>query len=202
VTLAMVFDVEAVGLHGEGFAVGWVTIDLDSEAPLPWEAAPLGPLKDAKIHACPSSYARGTREGLLWVDENCKFMALDSNPRVVREHFWSAWAEAKERRAQLWADVPWPVEANFLSECVKDGRGDRDWKGPYPLYDVATLLTFTGIDRAKLPRLPSELPEHNPLLDAMHSARLLKAAWCWRKLAAGSFPWDPRRGPDPLGNSG
>jgi hypothetical protein len=73
--------------------------------------------------------------------------------------------------------VPWPVEAHFLSECVADRPQEREWQGPYPLLDVASVRLAAGLDPlATVDRLPSELPAHDPLADSRQSARLLVEA--------------------------
>ena len=72
------------------------------------------------------------------------------------------------------ADCCWPVEANFLAQCIADNK-QRTGDGPYPLLDVSSFLVATGSDPLKqYPRLPNELPAHNPLADARQSARLLR----------------------------
>ena len=74
------------------------------------------------------------------------------------------------------ADCAWPVEANFLSACVKLNHKEREWQGPYPLHDLASVLLALGADAlAVTERLPDELPAHHPLMDARQSARQLVA---------------------------
>lgn len=73
-----------------------------------------------------------------------------------------------------WADCGWPVEANFLSACVKDDWGDRCWQGPYPLMEIATVLQMAGLDPlGKYDRQPDEMPVHDPTSDARQSGRML-----------------------------
>ena len=169
----VVFDVESIGLHGEGYAVGWVVIDES------------GRELEARREACPTSEARGYDTGRSWVRDNCPPLpATRSTPQDVRAEFWAAWTRWKARGAVLVADCGWPVEARFLITCVEDARpavrgrsmasGGRDFGGPYPLHDLASMLLVAGIDPlTKRDRLPGELPEHDPLADARQSARLL-----------------------------
>jgi hypothetical protein len=172
--LFMVFDVESVGLHGEGFAVGWVVVDRTGKE-----------LAEGRSD-CYQERARGSRSGREWVLENVPFRhCVDGyHPVHVREAFWIAWTEWKARGAVLAADCPWPVEARFLAACVDDAiplvRGERPddgrrgWGGPYPLIDVASVRLTVGFDPLGVDgRLPSELPVHDPLADARQSARLL-----------------------------
>jgi hypothetical protein len=179
----MVFDVESVGLHGEGFAVGWVVVDS------------AGVEHEAGRFACHPMYAKGTKAGREWVKDNVPECpethtgAAASPPRAVRGAFWAAWLRWKARGAVLAADVPWPVEARFLAACVDDVRpvvrggpvladSPREWEGPYPLVDVASVRLAAGLDPiGTADRRENETPAHDPLADARQSARLLVEAF-------------------------
>lgn len=164
--LYMVFDVESVGLHGEGFAVAWVVVDRQ------------GKRVATACYSCAPAAAAGDDAGREWVAENVHVppVGLCRSPRHVRDEFWRAWAFAKQepRGATLWADCCWPVEARFLAACVDDDPEARRWDGPYPLHDIATLRLAAGFDPlATVGREADELPAHDPLMDARQSARLL-----------------------------
>ena len=161
-TRRMVFDVESIGLHGEGFAVGYAILDGDKLVSEAW------------AHCSPDE-AVGTDEGREWVKQNCPWaqwaVALipeeyglpksrfRRTPRDVRNWFWSKWIHEKEDHGtELWADVAWPVEARFLVACVEDLRSahnyltgeplrryqlhpsSRCWEGPYPLLDADSYI--------------------------------------------------------------
>lgn len=165
-TYKMVFDVESVGLHGEGYAVGYVVVD------------PQGVEVDNGAASCPSCEADGALDDREWVEANVDphlGEPTHSGPQAVRSWFWSKYQDWKTKVGlELWTDCGWPVEANFLSACVADKAEDRKWAGPYPLLDVAVALKSVGVDPlGTYSRLPSELPAHNPLADARQSARLL-----------------------------
>jgi hypothetical protein len=159
----MVFDVESIGLHGEGFAVGWVVVDH------------AGAEHAHGLLCCDPLYAEGHRNNLAWVQENVPSMEPTAiSPYGVREDFWAQWLAWKAKGAVLVADCAWPVEARFLAECVDAARITREWEGPYPLHDLASVLLALGRDPlATNERLPDELPAHHPLNDARQSARLL-----------------------------
>lgn len=159
----LVFDVESIGLHGEGFAVGWVVVDKDRN------------ILDSGLRSCPSSAARGSKEGHEWVRDHVPDMRPSHTaPWMVRTAFWREWQRWKVEGALLVADCAWPVEARFLAQCVDDDPLNRTWDGPYPLHDLASILLARGLDPLKKnEREPNELPEHNPLCDATQSARLL-----------------------------
>lgn len=162
----MVFDVESVGLHGEGFSVGWVVVDADEKR-----------IVTSAQYACDPARANGTDESREWLAKNVPVPRQGyncSSPRGVRDEFWRAWQYGKKLGALLVADCCWPVEARFLAACVDDDPKEREWGGPYPLHDVASILLANGVDPMKKhERHPDELPEHDPMADARQSARLL-----------------------------
>lgn len=159
--MKMIFDVESNGLHGEGFAVGWVLLDENgNEIANGYEACP------PEGHVDP------------WVEENVLPRlpgTTQDTANAVRSAFWQAWMTAKSQGATLWADCGWPVEANFLSACVADSSS-RQWEGPYPLHEIASIFEAAGWDAAaKHERLENETA-HHPTGDARQSARLLRKA--------------------------
>lgn len=159
----LVFDVESIGLHGEGFAFGYVVINSKGEK------------LEEGIRSCPSDVAQGTSSNRHWVLNNIKPLPItDRSTKAVREAFWSVWMKWKDKKTALIADCAWPVEARFLMACVDDRSADREWLGPYPLHELASFLVAAGKDPlAVTNRLPEELPAHNPLNDARQSARQL-----------------------------
>jgi hypothetical protein len=176
-SLFMVFDVESIGLHGQGFAVGWVVVNR------------MGVELEANRLACNPIAAAGDKEGREWVAANvppipvsrldhmtpelAEMFAIKS-PGGVRYGFWSRWLHWKGQGAVLAADCCWPVEARFLVECVEDDPVARRWLGPYPLIDIASIRLAKGLDPLGTEeRRPDELPVHDPLADARQSARLL-----------------------------
>jgi hypothetical protein len=176
----LVFDVESVGLHGEGFAVGAVEIDegggvvAEHRFSCPATRALTGyPSEDKRHLAWIREHVPGERAGDASNYHNCRSSC------EVRDRFWAVWQEfCATGGGYLAADVPWPVEARFLSECVDDDLVRRNWKGPYPLIDIASVRLAAGLDPlGTCERLPDEQPEHDPLCDARQSARLLLEAF-------------------------
>lgn len=161
-TLYMVFDVESIGLHGEGFAVGYVVVNDRGER-----------LEDGYA-ACSPDAASGTDEGRAWVKENVPPLEqFLSTPVGVRDCFWGTWQHWKERGALLVADCAWPVEARFLAACVDDHPDPRYWEGPYPLHELASFMVAAGMDPMAPYDREKDEPQHHPLGDARQSARLL-----------------------------
>lgn len=164
--LFFVFDVESIGLHGEGYAVGWVVV------------GETGATYEESYLACLPGAASGTASSREWVEKNIPQIPITHNtPRAVRDAFWLIWQLWKRNGAVLVADCCWPVEARFLAQCVDDSPQTREWEGPYPLHDVASVLLARGEDPlATRERLHTELPQHHPLKDAKQSARILLSA--------------------------
>jgi hypothetical protein len=165
----MVFDIESVGLHGEGFAYAAVVMSAN------------GVVVEEFGARCDPKYADGTSGGREWVEEAVpkNLPGLDSvpYPLSVRDHFWAKWEAWRAAGAYLAADCAWPVEANFLSACVRDDADSRGALGPYPLIDIGSVLFACGMNPlAEYKRENNELPPHNPLNDARQSARLLREA--------------------------
>lgn len=165
--ITFTFDVESIGLHGEGFAVGWV-IHQD------------GIERHSGVIACEPINARGRDTNREWIHANVpKIEAHEPSPKAVRDAFWAAWRGAKflaengNQDIVALADCGWPVEARFLAACVDDRPEEREWQGPYPLHDLATYLLAVGCDpTGHYERRPEEMPVHDPLADARQTARI------------------------------
>ena len=166
----VVFDVESVGLHGDAFAFGLVVID----------AADGHEISNGFAWCDPDNVAQGNVDDREWVKNHVPpfdYSKRVGSARELRDAFWCAWESLAANGAWLAADCPWPVEARFLLACIADEPTARQWKGPYPLIDVASVRLATGLDPLGTDeRLPDELPMHDPLADARQSARLLRQA--------------------------
>ena len=76
----MVFDVESIGLHGEGFAVAWVVVNRDGER-----------LGEGCL-SCDPAQCYGTDESRLWVGENVPPLERTSPTKQhLRNTFWHEW---------------------------------------------------------------------------------------------------------------
>ncbi len=183
-TKHVVFDVESIGLHGEGFAAGWVVLE---------ESSGEFSLLSEGFGSCPPETADGDQAGRLWVAEHVCLSAargyplprLCLDPVGLRDWFWEELSGLWQGGANLWADVPWPVEARFLHDCVEDEPSERRDRGPYPLLDVCSFkLAVTRASRLdagqdspafldqfrKLWPLEPKPISHHPLADARFSA--------------------------------
>lgn len=171
-----VFDVESIGLHGEGFAVAGVWSDKN------------GRVLREFAWTCSPATADGDAVGREWVREHieavCPIAPTHPTPAAVRTAFWEEWRRARGAGALMAVDCGWPVEARFLLQCVADDPAGRLADAPFPLHEIATWQVAAGLPALSGDETaPTEgLPVHHPLGDARRSlARLLNAQ---RRLAA------------------
>jgi len=129
-----VFDVESVGLHGQGFAVaGGVYLENGATQ---WEFS----------FACPISECEGNDSDRQWVKENVPALEeTHRTPTEMRGSFWVMWMIAKSNGAEAAAECLWPVESRFLSDCIKD---DAQFllSAPYPIHEIASIMAAAGMN--------------------------------------------------------
>lgn len=158
------FDVESTSLHGTGFAVGAVVVNKDG----------------TEIDRFELLSKEGAEKVGDWVKENVlpslSEMPTCETDKELREAFFSFYIKHKET-SEIWSDVNFPVETNFLHAIVNDAPNEREWSMPYPLKDASTIIDI-NIDRCAECGL-SNLRKHNPLDDSRASVYLLlKAMGC------------------------
>lgn len=161
------FDVESIGLHGEGFAVaGGVYVN--------------GVANTEFRFSCQPERAQGEDTDRAWVRENVPAMEITHQSLTgMRDAFWTEWKTAKKWHPGIVmaGECIFPVEAGFVANCIYDDMPGRKWEGPYPLHEVSSILLAAGMDPLKTyDRLESELPAHEPLADTRLTARLLAEA--------------------------
>jgi hypothetical protein len=167
----MVFDVESIGLHGEGYAVAYAVVE-----------TPTGKILETGFSSCLSVYATGRSDDRVWIETNVDPhlpLPTHNSPLEVREFFWNKWISWREKGATLYAQCGWPVEARFLAACVDDDFSERRWKGPFPLREITDFIAAAKMadpdwtTKIYLGRHDKEYPEHNPIKDTERSARIL-----------------------------
>jgi len=152
-----VFDVESVGLRGEGFAFGYVV------------TTTRGVRLEEGGYYCDHVHFDGSQDDRDWVDANVNLQDLTvvGSRRELYQAFQDTWLRWNDT-AFLIADVPWPVEAHFLLQALPANIN------PYPLLDVASMISAAGWNPlGTYDRRSDELPVHNPLYDSRQSARIL-----------------------------
>lgn len=157
-TNILLFDVESTSLHGTGFAVGAVVVNRDG----------------TELDRFELLSKEGAGKANDWVNENVlpnlKDMPTCETDRQLRDLFFAFYLKHKET-AEIWSDVNFPVETNFLHAIVNDAPTEREWSMPYPLFDASTLIDV-NIDRCEQCGIDG-LRKHNPLDDSIASVKLL-----------------------------
>ncbi|HEY9610506.1 hypothetical protein [Allocoleopsis sp.] len=170
--IIMVFDVESVGLYGDGYAVGLTVINRDDKTIL-----------DKDYFACPSQKAEGNPEDRTWIETNVDPYLPSPNletPAQVRSEFWrvfQGWKNSPDLKRYsdaffLFADCGYPVETNFMAACVRDNEPEYKWNAPYPLHEVATIRAILGLDATLSYDLPKD-KRHNPVEECLYIAPIL-----------------------------
>lgn len=157
--MKFIFDVESDGLYGEGFAFGYVVIDNENNVIKADSYISIEGQKNVKTK---------------WVKENVLPIKCKNEVRnniELRNKFYEILQENSD--CEIWSDVNFPVETNFLRDIVKDDE-ERAFEMPYPLKDVSTIV---DVEIHRINTFNSEcecnLVEHNPEHDALASAYLL-----------------------------
>ena len=151
-----VFDVESTSLFGVPFAFGAVVVDV----------------KTAKvIDEIEMKSTENISESCFWVRENVLPNLIDmltcETNLEMRTAFWNFHTKWKDK-ADVWADVVFPVEANFLIQVAKDDIANREFEMPYPLRDISNFIDISE-NRIELSGLKNLKP-HNPKDDSLASA--------------------------------
>lgn len=157
----LLFDVESTSLHGTGFAVGAIVINKGG----------------SEIDRFELLSKEGSGKVGDWVKENV-LPSLQDMPTCetdveLRTAFFDFYTKHKET-VEVWSDVNFPVETNFLSAIVSDNIAEREWSMPYPLKDASTIVDVS-IDRCAECGIDG-LRKHNPLDDSRASVYFLLKA--------------------------
>lgn len=159
----LLFDVESTSLHGTGFAVGAIVVNKGG----------------SEIDRFELLSKEGAGKANDWVKENVLSNLSDmptcETDKDLRNAFYDFYMKHKET-AEVWSDVNFPVETNFLSAIVNDNVSEREWSMPYPLKDASTIVDVS-IDRCAECGIEG-LRKHNPFDDSRASVYFLLKALC------------------------
>jgi len=176
--LRFVFDVGAQDLQLSGFGFGYVVTRLDEMG--------LQVLEQGQCYSIYSAqevkeYVRKNSLPCLtllhpFLNKDKEALEKLSLPHELvltvhelRERFYTIYNRWRKFGAQVYSsDVNFPVETNFLSMVVEDGKGSRDWEMPYPLADISSLIKV-DISREEYTGLQG-LGKGNPLNHALASS--------------------------------
>jgi len=149
-----VFDVESTNLHGVGFAVGAVVATLDGIILDTFSLMSIDQINNLDT----------------WVKEmvlpSIADMPTCNNLSELRNSFFDFYIKYKDS-CEIWSDVNYPVETNFLEAVCNDDFENRKSIMPYPLKDISTLISVEQ-DRIQLSGL-NDLKRHHPVDDCMAS---------------------------------
>ena len=162
--LLLSIDAEIDGLYGEAFAIGAVVLSTSGEVLDTF----VGKAEEERIKSA-------------WVRENSLPYLLDlpayNTREQLHEAFWAFYLRWRERCVIL-ADVPYPVEAGLLRQCVTKDLSTRAELSPFPLIDLASVLYAHGLDPLidRMDFCGKQGRRHHPLDDAIISGlSLIKA---------------------------
>ena len=119
------------------------------------------------------------RIGSAWVRENVypdlknAEIFFDTEAEMLAA-FWSFWMEHRADSVCI-AYVQHPVESRLFTRCVMINEAERAFLGPFPLYDLSTLLAANGLSfNADMQALSGlNLKAH----DAMNDVKMMAAVW-------------------------
>ena len=165
-TVAAVLDVESYGLYGPAISYGLVIGDEKGNI-----------LEEIYRYSEESYvYCKDPEYTDIWVERNVAPHLGESNTEDLTLSFYSDWLYLinKYPKLELYGDVVYPVETNFLNQVITLWVKKEDYFtiSPYPLLDVASFRLAHKLP-TDIERLKEHLPEHNALNDARHSYRLL-----------------------------
>lgn len=159
-------DAESNGLRGRAFCVALTLSDHTGELDHAVYRCEIGELRtdpwvEANVLPAIADVPRNT--------PNYPFLLAEVGKTIER---WGG------RNTALVAHVAWPVEARLLLDVYS---GQRVWDGPYPLYDVSSVLLAKGhnplsVDDYLLVHRIEAPPgnPHHPLYDARAAERCLR----------------------------
>lgn len=174
----LVFDVESVGdIFGEGFCVGaFVFRKIVGETRLVvvdqfFMKSAEGALA-AEMHSDPF-----VKKNVLPYLFDATLVPTNVALRDAFNSFLSKYRDDDGKwKVDVYTDVPFPVETNFLAAIVMDNRATRTWCMPYPLFCIKSICDHaqpisTQWEICGLPVI-DEHP-HNPLYDIVQSVNRL-----------------------------
>lgn len=164
--IVAVLDVESMGLYGDAFSYGIVIGDSNGNV-----------IEEIyKYSEANYKYAKcvGKKKDVDWIENNVKPHLGESNSEELTRDFIYDWIDLNKRypNIKLFADVPFPVETNFITLALETWvEFDSIMEfSPYPLLDVTSFRLARNLPDY-YERLENELPIHNALNDARQSYR-------------------------------
>lgn len=156
-------DAETDGLYGSFLSIGAVVTDQYGKELEHF----YGALNPQNVHIT----SVWTQAHVAQYLKNAELFYPDE--KSLQEAFWSFWLRHRENCICI-ADVAYPVEGRLFASCVNHDLAAREKLGPFPLYDLSTLLAARGLS-ATMPRetiVEKKMTPHDALNDARMTAEL------------------------------
>lgn len=156
-------DAESNGLYGQAFMISAIVTNGDG----------LDRLVAQFVGRCPI-------EGEVdqWVADNVLPNVADVSVNYdtyaeLLEGFFEFYQQRKAG-TKIVTHMAYPVETKVLRDMVELDLTNRQWEGPYPLFDVANYLEDAGFDPTSVDsynndhglKVPDGTTTHNPLYDS------------------------------------
>ena len=153
-------DVESDGLYGSPIAAGFVAAVIRNGKVEVVEKRGFK-LSDSKLNKVKDNWVReNVVPGLLTAGDLKECATL--NTMLI--FFYQDYIKYKKEGFETWGDCIFPVEANFMKLMIEK-VAESIWDGPYPFYDLATLLDV-NVSREEFSGVKYD---HTPVNDALAS---------------------------------
>lgn len=166
-----IVDAECDGLYGEIFSIGALVADIRTMEPvLKFNLTSTYGMERVKQdfvkeHVIPAIKADNT---MVFVEKPIT---------KLLDYFWIFYEAVRESSIVI-ADFGAPVEARLFSQCITDDA-DREFKGPYPLHELGTILLLNNIDPdfCRDSYYDDITLKHSPYFDCLATLKILKTIY-------------------------
>lgn len=182
------FDAETDGLYGDGWWAAAVVFNKETDELVDYFNCAVENPEFQDNFVTTEILPVFIEASTLLNDGNISKPMLVKDREELRNKLWEFYMRHREV-CDFVVDVAMPVESYFMRQCVMGNFSDREWKGPYPAFDVASMLkqhkkfdydidrfklcqhlfTLTNTDTKGLPVDPEKLKKHHPLHDCLAS---------------------------------
>ena len=166
-----IVDAECDGLYGEIFSIGCIAADINTLEPvLKFNLTSVPGMEHVKQDFVKENVIPAIRR-----DETMVF--VEKPVSKLLEYFWIFYNTVRESSIVI-ADFGAPVEARLFSQCITDDA-DREFKGPYPLHELGTILLLNNIDPdfCRDSYYDDISLKHAPYFDCLATLKILKTLY-------------------------
>ena len=190
----LVFDCEATSLHGSTFAIGCIVATRDEKIAkkMIWQSFGNAMISENQAKNCVKAELSEMEENGYYIIDSFELLSLEGKEKAgewvkgnvipnlsdmptcktdleLRNRFFDFYMKYKEN-CNVYSDVNYPVETNFLAAVVADDIETREWSMPYPLFDIS-MTVDVSINRCEKYKKETglKLRKHNPTDDSIAS---------------------------------